>query len=73
MSVGIPKSAKNETLVRKCKFSDTHLEAQKIEIFFHATKHFKVKKWVKAKTHEQVKYNEIEYAKQHESTVKDFN
>ena len=45
------------------------------ELLFHATKHFKVKKWVRSKKRrEDVTYQAlIQYAKEHEMTVKDFN
>ena len=45
-----------------------------MELLFHATKHFEVKKWVRLKKRqEDVTYQALlQYAKEHEMTVKDF-
>ena len=45
------------------------------ELLFHATKHFEVKKWVRLKKKlEDMTYQALlQYTKEHESTVKDFN
>ena len=47
-----------------------------LELLFHATKHFKVKKWVRMQTaqNETVTFDKLLlHAKQHEATIKDFN
>ena len=48
---------------------------RRTELLFHATKHFEVKKWVRSKKRrEDVTYQALlQYAKEHEMTVKDFN
>ena len=55
------------------------MEAEKLvcrtELLFHVTKHFEVKKWIRSKKRqEEVTYATLlQYAKEHEMTVKDFN
>ena len=47
-----------------------------LELLFHATKHFEVKKWVRSQTAqgETVTFDKLlQHAKQHEATVKDFH
>ena len=47
-----------------------------LELLFHATKHFEVKKWVRSQTaqKETVTFDKLlQHAKQHEATIKDFN
>ena len=63
-------------LVKRCGYTSENEKKQHwLELFFHATKHFKVKKWVRS----QIALNEtatfdklLQHAKQHEATVKDF-
>ena len=45
-----------------------------MELLFHATKHFEVKKWVQSKKRwEDITYQALlQYAKENEMTVKDF-
>ena len=46
-----------------------------LELLFHATKHFEVKKWVRSQTalNETVTFDKLlQHAKQHKATVKDF-
>ena len=45
------------------------------ELLFHVTKHFEVKKWVRSKRkQEDVTYQALlQYAKEHEMMVNDFN
>ena len=65
-----------KNLVERCQY-DTPQERSvcQTELLFHATKHFKVKKWVRSKkkladiTHKTL----LQYAKEHEMMVKDFN
>ena len=49
--------------------------ACRTKLLFHVTKHFEVKKWVHSKKRrEDVTYTALlQYAKEHEMTVKDFN
>ena len=47
-----------------------------LELLFHATKHFEVKKWVRSQTalKETVTFKKLlQHAKQHEATIKDFH
>ena len=64
-------------LVEKCSYP-TNEEKERcwLELLFHATKHFKVKKWVRSQTalNETVTSDKLlQHAKQHEATVKDFH
>ena len=45
-----------------------------LELLFHATKHFEVKKWVRSQTalNETVTFDKLQHAKQHKATIKDF-
>ena len=46
-----------------------------LELFFHVTKHFEVKKWVRSQTalNKTVTFDKLlQHAKQHEATIKDF-
>ena len=63
-------------LVERCSYMspDEKMQCQ-LELLFHATKHFKVKKWVRSQTalNETVTFNKLlQHAKQHEATIKDF-
>ena len=63
-------------LVKKCGYpTNEEKERCQLELLFHATKHFKVKKWVRSQTalKETVTFEKLlQHAKQHEATVKDF-
>ena len=64
-------------LVEKCSYM-TEEEKKKcqLELLFHATKHFEVKKWVRLQTaqNETVTFDKLLlHTKQHEATIKDFN
>ena len=64
-------------LVEKCGYPSTEeKERCWLELLFHATKHFEVKKWVRSQTalKETVTFNKLlQHAKQHEATIKDFH
>ena len=63
-------------LVERCGYTSPEEKTQcQLELLFHATKHFKVKKWVRSQTalNETVTFDKLlQHAKQHEATVKDF-
>ena len=64
-------------LEEKCGYTEAEEKktCQK-ELLFHATKHFEVKKWVRSQTakKETVTFDKLlQYAKEHEVTVRDFN
>ena len=63
-----------KNLVEKCQYTEAEKLVRRTELLFHATKHFEVKKWVRSqKRREDVTYTALlQYAKQHEMTVKDF-
>ena len=63
-------------LVKRCSYTsaDEKMKCQ-MELLFHVTKHFEVKKWIRTQTalNETVTFNKLlQHAKQHEATVKDF-
>ena len=63
-------------LVERCGYTspDEKMQCQ-LELLFHATKHFEVKKWVRSQTalNETVTFDKLlQHAKQHEATIKDF-
>ena len=64
-------------LVEKCYYTDTEeKKTHQKELLFHTTKHFEVKKWVTSQTakKETVTFDKLlQYAKEHEATVRDFN
>ena len=64
-------------LVKKCGYMTEEEKKQwQLELLFHATKHFKVKKWVRSQTaqNEVVTFDKLLlHSKQHEATIKDFN
>ena len=64
-----------KNLVKKCQYMEAEKLVCRTELLFHATKHFEVKKWVwSKKRREDVTYTALlQYAKEHEMTVKDFN
>ena len=63
-------------LVERCGYTSPEEKTQcQLELLFHTTKHFKVKKWVRLQTalNETVTFNKLlQHAKQHGATVKDF-
>ena len=63
-------------LVKRCGYTSAEEKTQyQLELLFHATKHFEVKKWVRLQTalNETVTFNKLlQHAKQHEATIKDF-
>ena len=69
----LDKRIKN--LVERCQYSNEEKLVCRTELLFHATKHFEVKKWVRSKKRrEDVTYQALlQYAKEHEMMVKDFN
>ena len=64
-----------KNLVEKCQYTEAEKLVCRTELLFHATKHFEVKKWVQSKKwQEDVTYTALlQYAKEHEMMVKDFN
>ena len=62
-------------LVERCSYMTEQEKQHWLELLFHATKHFEVKKWVRSQTaqKETVTFNKLlQHAKQHEATIKDF-
>ena len=54
-------------LVRRCQFTRTEVEARKIDLLYHATVHFEVRKFVHNAKPEELTYDRmIEVAKAHE-------
>ena len=64
-----------KNLVEKCQYTEAEKLVCRTKLLFHATKHFEVKKWVRSKKwQEDIMYTTLlQYAKEHEMTVKDFN
>ena len=64
-----------KNLVEKCQYTEAEKLVCRTALLFHATKHFEVKKWVwSKKRQEDVTYAALlQYAKEHEMMVKDFN
>ena len=64
-------------LVERCGYTSENEKKQcQLELLFHATKHFEVKKWVRSQTaqEETVTFDKLlQHAKQHEATIKDFH
>ena len=63
-------------LVQRCQYSTENEKTLcQTKLLFHVTKHLEVKKWVRSKKkREEVTYKALlQYAKEHEMTVKDFN
>ena len=62
--------------VERCGYTSQDEKVQhQLELLFHATKHFKVKKWVRSQTalNKTVTFDKLlQHAKQHEATIKDF-
>ena len=63
-------------LVERCGYMSAEGKMQcQLELLFHMTKHFKVKKWVRSQTalNETVTFNKLlQHAKRHEAAIKDF-
>ena len=56
-------------LVRRCQFPQEEQETHKIDLLYHATAHFEVRKFVHNAKPEELKYDKmIEVAKAHERT-----
>ena len=64
-------------LVERCGYTTENKKKQhQLELLFHATKHFEVKKWVRSQTaqKETVTFDKLlQHAKQHKATIKDFH
>ena len=62
-----------QTIVRKCKFPDSDQDKRKMELLFHATRHFEVKKYAKERNMTAVKYKDLlEEAKLHERLIDEY-
>ena len=63
-------------LVERCGYMSAEEKTQcRLELLFHAMKHFEVKKWVRLQTalNKTVTFDKLlQHAKQHEAAVKDF-
>ena len=60
-------------LIRRCQFPPEDQESRKIDLLYHATAHFKVRKFVHNAKHEELKYDRmIEVAKAHERTCQEY-
>ena len=60
-------------LVRRCQFTRTEVEARKIDLLYHATVHFEVRKFVHNAKPEELTYDRmIEVAKAHEWTCHEY-
>ena len=64
-----------KNLIERCQYSTEEKLVCRTELLFHATKYFEVKKWVRSKKwREDMTYQALlQYTKEHEMTVKDFN
>ena len=62
-----------QTLVRKCKFPPGEVENRKLELLYHATRHFEVKKYAKEKDRGDITYSTLlEQAKIHERVIQEY-
>ena len=60
-------------LVRRCQFKQTEQESRKIDLFYHATAHFEVRKFVHNAKPEELTYDKmIELAKAHERACQEY-
>ena len=60
-------------LIRRCQFPPEDQESRKIDLLYHATAHFEVRKFVHNAKHEKLKYDcMIEVAKAHERTCQEY-
>ena len=63
-----------KNLVRRCQFNQTEQELHKIDLFYHATAHFKVRKFVHNAEPEELTYDKmIELAKAHERAYQEYH
>ena len=60
-------------LIRRCQFPPEDQESHKIDLLYHATAHFEVRKFVHNAKQEQLKYDRmIKVAKAHERTCQEY-
>ena len=60
-------------LIRRCQFPPEDQESRKIDLLYHATAHFEVRKFVHNAKPEELKYDHmIEVAKAHERTFQEY-
>ena len=60
-------------LIRRCQFPPEDQESHKIDLLYHATAHFEVRKFVHNAKQEELKYDRmIEVAKAHERTCQEY-
>jgi len=60
-------------LIDKCKFPPEEVESRKIDLLYHATAHFELRKYVQTAKPRELTYEKmIETAKTHERTCQDF-
>ena len=60
-------------LIRRCQFPPEDQESHKIDLLYHATAHFKVRKFVHNAKQEELKYDRmIQVAKAHERTCQEY-
>ena len=60
-------------LIRRCQFPPEDQESHKIDLLYHATAHFEVRKFVHNAKHEELKYDRmIKVAKAHERTCQEY-
>ena len=60
-------------LIRRCQFPPKDQESRKIDLLYHATAHFEVRKFVHNAKQEELKYDRmIEVAKAHERTCQEY-
>ena len=60
-------------LIRRCQFPPKDQESRKIDLLYHATAHFEVRKFVHNAKKEELKYDRmIEVAKAHERTCQEY-
>ena len=60
-------------LIRRCQFPPEDQESHKIDLLYHATAHFEVRKFVHNAKQEELKYDHmIEVAKAHERTCQEY-
>ena len=60
-------------LIRRCQFPPEDQESRKIDLLYHATAHFEVRKFVHNAKQEDLKYDRmIEVAKAHERTCQEY-
>ena len=60
-------------LIRRCQFSQEEQESHKIDLLYHATAHFEVRKFVHNAKQEELKYDcMIKVAKAHERTCQEY-